>query len=69
MKIDTDTRHLIDVAIIKGDIDLDMQSILNMLLMYNITRKDVYIDEMVCSLALHSMKDKPKKIKVGSEEE
>jgi hypothetical protein len=57
------------MAIIKGEINPDMQAILQSLLMYNFTRKDKYIDDIACCLALHSMKDKPKKIKVGSEEE
>ncbi len=52
-----DTHHLVDLAIIKGNINPDMRAILQSLLIYNITRKDEYIDEMICSLAAHSMED------------
>tara|TARA_Y100001951_G_scaffold104319_1_gene115564 strand:+ start:3920 stop:4093 length:174 start_codon:yes stop_codon:yes gene_type:complete len=48
---------LIKAAISKGQIDPDMQAILNMLIMYNITRKQEYIDDTIYSLALHSMID------------
>jgi hypothetical protein len=48
---------LIKTAIKKGNIDPDMSKILDMLIMYNITRNLQHIEDVVYSLAYYSMQE------------
>ena len=49
--------HLIKAAIKIGKIDEDMAKIIDMLIVYNITRNDQNIEDMVYSLAYYAMND------------
>ncbi len=48
---------LIKAAIKIGKIDEDMAKIIDMLIVYNITRNDQNIEDMVYSLAYYAMND------------
>jgi hypothetical protein len=48
---------LIKAAIKKGRIDEDMAKIIDMLIVYNITRNDQNIEDMVYSLVYYAMND------------